>query len=133
MNMITQINNPLNHPFKKMVKPLYRFAIAILVPGLMLSATASAQDRTLTLDEAIKLGIQNSKVLKLSQSKIDQAVSSSLCCAHCRGKLRFGAHRYWHMRFCSAVCVNAYRQRLSPHTRQKIYEIDSSDRWKAAS
>ena len=75
MNMITQISNPLNHPFKKMVKPLYRFAIAIMVPGLMLSATASAQDRTLTLDEAIKLGIQNSKVLKLSQSKIDQAVS----------------------------------------------------------
>jgi len=73
--MITQINNPLNHPFKKMVKPFYRFAIAILVPGLMLSATASAQDRTLTLDEAVKLGIQNSKVLKLSQSKIDQAVS----------------------------------------------------------
>jgi len=75
MNMITQINNPLNHPFKKMVKPIYRFAIAILVPGLMLSSTAFAQDRTLTLDEAIKLGIQNSKVLKLSQSKIDQAVS----------------------------------------------------------
>lgn len=58
-----------------MVKPLYRFAIAILVPGLMLSSTAFAQDRTLTLDEAIKLGIQNSKVLKLSQAKIDQAVS----------------------------------------------------------
>jgi outer membrane protein len=73
--MITQINNPLNHPFKKMVKPFYRFAIAILVPGLMLSSTAFAQDRTLTLDEAIRLGIQNSKVLKLSQSKIDQAVS----------------------------------------------------------
>src|SRR3569832_1515019 len=75
MNMITQINNPLNHPFKKMVKPLYRFAIAIMVPGLMLSATASAQDRTLPLDEAVKLGIQNSKVLTLSQSIIDQAVS----------------------------------------------------------
>src|SRR3569833_4445072 len=75
MNMITHINIPLNHPFIKMVKPLYRFAIAIMVPGLMLSATASAQDRTLTLDEAVKLGIQNSKVLKLSQSKIDQAVS----------------------------------------------------------
>jgi len=73
--MITPINNPLNHPFTKMVKPIYRFAIAILVPGLMLGSTASAQDRTLTLDEAIKLGIQNSKVLKLSQSKIDQAVS----------------------------------------------------------
>jgi outer membrane protein len=58
-----------------MVKPIYRFAIALLVPGLMLSSTAFAQDRTLTLDEAIKLGIQNSKVLKLSQSKIDQAIS----------------------------------------------------------
>lgn len=34
-----------------------------------------AQDRTLGLDEAIKLAVQNSKVLKLSQSKIDQAVS----------------------------------------------------------
>jgi len=58
-----------------MVKTFYRFAIAITVPGLMLSSTASAQDRTLTLDEAVKLGIQNSKVLKLSQAKIDQAVS----------------------------------------------------------
>jgi outer membrane protein len=75
MNMITQINNPLDHPFKKMVKAFYRFAIAITVPGLMLSSTAFAQDRTLTLDEAVKLGIQNSKVLKLSQAKIDQAVS----------------------------------------------------------
>lgn len=58
-----------------MAKTFYRVAIVILVPGLLLSSTASAQDRTLTLDEAIKLGIQNSKVLKLSQSKIDQAVS----------------------------------------------------------
>ncbi len=38
-------------------------------------ATVNAQDRTLTLDEAIKLGLQNSKTLKYSQSKIDQAVS----------------------------------------------------------
>jgi outer membrane protein TolC len=58
-----------------MVKTFCRFAIAIAVPGLMLSSTASAQDRTLSLDEAVKLGIQNSKVLKLSQAKIDQAVS----------------------------------------------------------
>jgi outer membrane protein len=58
-----------------MVKAFYRFAIAITVPGLMLSSTAFAQDRTLTLDEAVKLGVQNSKVLKLSQAKIDQAVS----------------------------------------------------------
>jgi len=73
--MITQINKHLNHqPFKKMVQTFYRFAIALLVPGLMITS-AHAQDKTLTLDEAVKLGIQNSKVLKLSQSKIDQAVS----------------------------------------------------------
>ena len=34
-----------------------------------------AQRKTLTLEEAIQLGIQNSRQLKLSQSKIDQAVS----------------------------------------------------------
>jgi outer membrane protein TolC len=55
------------------------------IPGMALAAalllmagtftTATAQDRTITLDEAIKLGLQNSKQLKLSQSKIDQAIS----------------------------------------------------------
>src|ERR1700759_2722239 len=76
MKMITQINNPLaQKPFKKMVQTFYRFAIAVILPGLILSTSAYAQDRTLTLDEAVKLGIQNSKVLKLSQSKIDRAVS----------------------------------------------------------
>jgi hypothetical protein len=49
---------------------------------------------------------------------------SSLCCDYCRGKLSFNLHRYWRMRFCSAACMNAYRQRLYPHTRQKIYELD---------
>ncbi len=44
----------------------------MLVGGV---ATANAQERTLTLDEAIKLGLENSKTLKYSQSKIDQAVS----------------------------------------------------------
>ena len=34
---------------------------------------ASAQPRTLTLDEAVQLGIQNSKQLKLSQQKIEEA------------------------------------------------------------
>src|SRR5437879_908852 len=74
--MITQINKFLNsNPFKKMVQTFYRSAIAVIVTGLMLSSSSYAQDKTLTLNEAIKLGIQNSKVLKLSQSKIDQAVS----------------------------------------------------------
>ncbi|HTE00511.1 MAG TPA: TolC family protein [Mucilaginibacter sp.] len=58
-----------------MGKTLFRFAIAMMVPGLLMITAAQAQDKTLTLDEAIKLGIQNSKTLKLSQSKIDQAVS----------------------------------------------------------
>src|SRR3978361_1753318 len=75
MNMITEINKPTHtNPLKKMVQTFYHLAIALLVTGLMIT-NAQAQDRTLSLDEAIKLGIQNSKVLKLSQSKIDQAVS----------------------------------------------------------
>jgi hypothetical protein len=66
--------------------------------------------------------------------KANPAVSNSLCCDHCRGTLRFGAHRYWPMRFCSVACMNAYRQRLSPATQQKIFEINGSHRsWKAAS
>src|SRR6516164_4498021 len=60
--------------------------------------------------------------------------SSSLCCDHCRRKLRLGVHRYWRMRFCCAVCMNAYQERLSPNTQRKIYEIDShGPSWKAAS
>jgi hypothetical protein len=66
--------------------------------------------------------------------KVNEVALSSLCCDHCRGKLRFRVHRYWHMRFCSATCMNAYQQRLSPDTQQKIYEInDYRPSWKAAS
>ncbi|MBC7398459.1 MAG: TolC family protein [Mucilaginibacter sp.] len=36
---------------------------------------AHAQDKNLKLEEAVQLGLANSKVLKLSQSKIDQAIS----------------------------------------------------------
>ena len=76
MNMITQTNNPLiTGPFKRMAKALCIFAIAFAASGYIMAMPSYAQDRTLTLDEAIKLGIQNSKVLKLSQAKIDQAVS----------------------------------------------------------
>ncbi|MCQ6959679.1 TolC family protein [Mucilaginibacter aquariorum] len=50
-------------------------SIAILLLALLVTNPAAAQDRTLTLDEALKLGLENSKVLKLSQSRIDQAVS----------------------------------------------------------
>ncbi len=71
INMTTHINNQLNpHLLKRLIGVLL-----ILTLGLLLANIAYGQDRTLTLDEAIKLGIQNSKVLKLSQAKIDQAVS----------------------------------------------------------
>jgi outer membrane protein TolC len=56
-----------------MAKALLLLAAAFMAAGLM--TPALAQDKTLSLDEAIKLGIQNSKVLKLSQAKVDQAVS----------------------------------------------------------
>ncbi len=53
---------------------LFKSLLGLLLIGGSIS-TAHAQDRTLTLDEAIKLGLANSKTLKYSQSKIDQAVS----------------------------------------------------------
>src|ERR1700752_2361144 len=73
--MITQQNKPhKTRSFKTVIDYLLRLAVAIGIAAMM-AIPSFAQDRTLTLDEAIKLGIQNSKVLKLSQSKIDQAIS----------------------------------------------------------
>jgi outer membrane protein TolC len=49
-----------------------------IVSGLALLLTiisAQAQTRTISLDEAVQLGVQNSKQLKLAQNKIEQAVS----------------------------------------------------------
>ncbi|WP_419801940.1 TolC family protein [Mucilaginibacter sp.] len=53
---------------------LFKSLLGLLLVGGVVNVS-SAQDRTLTLDEAIKLGLDNSKTLKYSQSKIDQAVS----------------------------------------------------------
>ena len=74
--MITKINKTINHYlFKQLIKALHKSGIAILLVGLMSVQFVQAQDRTITIDEAIKLGLANSKTLKLSQSKIDIAVS----------------------------------------------------------
>ena len=54
--------------------PLLAILLSILLMSLV-SKRAAAQDRTITLSEAIKLGLDNSKTLKLSQSKIDEAIS----------------------------------------------------------
>jgi len=75
MNMTTTINNINLHPFSKLTPVFKRYFTALLIAGTALVTPAKAQDRTITLDEAIKLGLANSKTLKLSQSKIDEAVS----------------------------------------------------------
>lgn len=72
--MTTQ-NNNINCLFKNMTETLkYRLFAAVAV-FLLCAGAVNAQDRAITLDEAIKLGQQNSKVLKLSKARIDEAVS----------------------------------------------------------
>jgi outer membrane protein len=74
--MTTQTHKTINlNLFKKVITTFNRYAIPAILITLMFGTTAMAQDRTITLDEAIKLGIANSNVLKLSKSKIDQAIS----------------------------------------------------------
>lgn len=72
--MITINNSPLK-PHLKNKAARAAGSIILLAVALLTTQPAAAQDRTLTLDEAVKLGLDNSKVLKLSQSRIDQAVS----------------------------------------------------------
>jgi len=95
--MTTQNNNiDQQHPFKSTLKTFLRILIPALILTLLLGVAAKAQDRTLTLDEAIKLGLDNSKVLKLSKSKIDEAVSvynQALDEAKPTGKASFGYNR----------------------------------------
>jgi outer membrane protein len=72
--MITINNSPLK-PYLTNKAVRAAGSIAILLLAVLFTKPALAQNRTITLEEAIKLGLENSKVLKLSQSKIDQAVS----------------------------------------------------------
>jgi outer membrane protein len=68
--MNTQIN--ISH------KQLFKLSLIGVIAALLLIAfanNASAQQRTISLQEAIQLGLQNSKTLKYSQAKIDEAVS----------------------------------------------------------
>jgi outer membrane protein len=62
-----------SHHFHLIKIPLLAVILAILL--MSLANNAKAQDKNLRLEEAIQLGLQNSKVLKLSQAKIDEAVS----------------------------------------------------------
>ena len=63
------------YPVKIMITTTKLFAIPVLALLLFFGESSFAQERTITLDEALKLGLQNSNVIKLSKSKIDQAIS----------------------------------------------------------
>lgn len=52
----------------------------------------------------------------------------TLRCDHCRGNLGLIVHRYWHMRYCSAACTEAYRQRLQDDTKANIRRFDCAAR-----
>lgn len=69
------MNTQLNTTHKQHLYQIPLLAILIALLLMAIANKASAQDKDLKLEEAIKLGLDNSKVLKLSQSKIDQAVS----------------------------------------------------------
>ena len=74
---MTTINNRyINlYLFKNVITIFRRLVLPALFAGCIFPSIARAQDRTLTIEEAIKLGIQNSKTLKLSQKRIDAAIS----------------------------------------------------------
>ena len=74
MKMITINNSPLK-PYLTNKAVRAAGSMAMLLLAMLFTNPAAAQDRTISLEEAIKLGLDNSKVLKLSQSRIDQAVS----------------------------------------------------------
>jgi hypothetical protein len=50
----------------------------------------------------------------------------TLRCDHCRQPLGRVVYYYWHMRFCSAACCQAYERRLQKGTRAKIRWLDGT-------
>jgi outer membrane protein len=75
MTMTTKNKTTNLHFSKNVITTFKRYIIPAIVIILLFGKAASAQDRAITLDEAIKLGLDNSKALRLSKSKIDEAVS----------------------------------------------------------
>ncbi|MBE9584517.1 TolC family protein [Mucilaginibacter sp. JRF] len=69
---MTTHNNTTNPHF--LHRQLFVYAIFAALLAMLLTTAANAQDKALSLDEAINMGVANSKQLKLSKSKIDQAV-----------------------------------------------------------
>ncbi|RVU00391.1 TolC family protein [Mucilaginibacter limnophilus] len=70
---MTTYNNTTNPHF--LHRELSIYALVAFLVAMLLAFTASAQERVMTLDEAIKLGVENSKALKLSNTRIERAVA----------------------------------------------------------
>jgi hypothetical protein len=51
----------------------------------------------------------------------------TLRCDHCRRPLGLIVRRHWHMRFCSAACMQSYQQRLQDGTKEKIAKLRGID------
>ncbi|MDN3550405.1 TolC family protein [Mucilaginibacter aquaedulcis] len=73
--MTTQNKNPNHLTLFSAVHPFCLYAVTFIIACALFMQSANAQDRTITLDEAVKLGLDYSKTLKLSKSKVEQAVS----------------------------------------------------------
>lgn len=70
---MTTPNKTINlYLVKQMIK---HYLLPVLMILLTFGTSAFAQERTITLDEALKMGLENSNVVKLSKAKIDQAIS----------------------------------------------------------
>jgi len=50
-------------------------ALPAIILTFLTGQTVKAQDRVITLDEALKLGVENSNMVKLSKAKVDQAIA----------------------------------------------------------
>jgi len=68
---MTPNKDQTNHYFKHAA----RYGVLLLLCLFTMQVQVQAQDRTITITEAVKLALDNSKTLKLSQAKIDRAVS----------------------------------------------------------
>jgi outer membrane protein len=74
--MTEKNNTTINHHLQKnMINKIERYGLAWVLACMLSIGLVSAQDRTITINEALKLGLDNSKTLKLSQARIDRAVS----------------------------------------------------------
>src|ERR1700744_1466953 len=73
--MATQSSNINPQYIKSTLKRFVRIIIPTILLTLLLAVAAKAQERALTLDEALKIGLQYSNVIRLSKAKVDQAVS----------------------------------------------------------